>query len=696
MSIRRSIRILAAAAALSAAYLPCPAPADDALVPAGAGGTAGAAQYRPVAGMTPLTQAAKLALLRQRVKYVFILFQENRSFDHYFATYPGADGLFAHGRLIAAPGTTQLIRNIDGSYGTIRPFLIPRAIIDRHGAGVPLFPEDTATVDHSHKGILRSYHITQATLAAHVAANMVALNDGFALDEERLSFADDAATPADVVDNATGAAPTATPSLMQKQMAELVLAHLDCDTIPFLWRYADRFTLFDNFRMTAIGPSTPNAIAMIAGQVGDTQWALHPEQGDARHLTVPILADHGPAAGSDADRTPAKPPYGRDAHAARPTRNLTFATLPLSFAGSRIAEMIAADPDPTADLLDVQHDIRAIAAGNPFVEWGWYQQGFAQEPFDGTTTPDGVSHAGLHSSYIVHHNGPQYFGYLGDNPRMRAMLHGLQDFYDAVASRTLPERGGVFYVRGGFYNNDALVTADSDPAVRANFAGDDDHPAYSDAQISEANIADSVNAIAHSPYWNDSAIIITYDETDGLYDHVLPRFRTIGPDGMPETGASRIPAIVISPFAAAHTVSHTYSEHSSVIRFINALFGLTPLAQLPDELRGRALGAAQAATFHQPDLGPADALTAPMGDLTEAFDNDRLTGRAAPLPADYAAIPVATVRTLPHEGGAGCRALGIVPTDYVNGAPVDPPPQDFNPRPGLNPGTPFEGNWPQN
>src|SRR6516165_9213755 len=43
----------------------------------------------------PLTHAEKLALLRKKVKYVFVLFQENRSFDHYFGTYPGANGLIS-------------------------------------------------------------------------------------------------------------------------------------------------------------------------------------------------------------------------------------------------------------------------------------------------------------------------------------------------------------------------------------------------------------------------------------------------------------------------------------------------------------------------------------------------------------------------------------------------------------------------
>ena len=74
------------------------------------------------------------------------------------------------------------------------------------------------------------------------------------------------------------------PTLERKQFGELVMAHVDCDTAPFLWRYADRFTLFDHFMDTIIGPSTPNAIAMISGQGGETQWMLHPDQAaDGRH-----------------------------------------------------------------------------------------------------------------------------------------------------------------------------------------------------------------------------------------------------------------------------------------------------------------------------------------------------------------------------------------------------------------------------
>ena len=82
----------------------------------------------------------------------------------------------------------------------------------------------------------------------------------------------------------------------------------------------------------------------------------------------------------------------------------------------------------------MQHDVSTIGAYNPVVNWGWYQQGYDAEPYDGTTTPDGVAHT-LHSSYIVHHNGPQFFGYLGDNTSVLQHIHGQNDFYTDVAGQ---------------------------------------------------------------------------------------------------------------------------------------------------------------------------------------------------------------------------------------------------------------------
>jgi phospholipase C len=629
----------------------------------------------------PLTHAEKLGLLRKKVKYVFVLFQENRSFDHYFGTYPGANGLFSQSPS-ATPGFVQKIVNTDGTVSTISPFLIPQTVTAVNGATVPLYPADTDSSDHSHAGIDNSLDVD---------TNKVAANDRYALNAEGLTTSN-----GQIVARSTGLPPTSNPTLAQKQKAELVMSHLDCDTIPFLWQYANRFTLFDNFHQTIIGPSTPNAIAMIAGQSGETQWVLHPDEGSnvsgsSSNTALknsggePVVSDNGPFPGSNLDTASTKPPYNpEDENPATPALNQTYASLPLSFMGKSIKQTIASDENPTLDLLDVQHDIAKIAGDNlPPVLWGWYQEGYDHEPTDG-------SQPASHSSYIVHHNGPQYFGYVGDNPTVASNLHGLADFFADVAAKRLSSGGGVFYVRGGYDNNDGLTPVDPDPTVQGNFPGNDDHPGYSDAQISEALLADEINAIAQSPYWQQSAIIITYDETDGLYDHAVPRLRAFDPEGSPLSGGPRIPAIVISPFGLVHAISHEYSEHSSVIRFIDELNGLTPLADLPDEANARMLGEKQ---FGQANLGPADDQVPGMGDLFSAFDNARLLDVDAPLSPNFAEIPKSTVLSLPHYGGNGCRTLSIVPTDYVGGKVVDPPPADFNPRPGSTPGIPTSGTW---
>ena len=71
-----------------------------------------------------LSREEKLKLIRQHIKYVFVLFQENRSFDFYFGTYPGADGLYSKPKDQIA-GFTQPIVNLDGTVGTMSPFRIP-------------------------------------------------------------------------------------------------------------------------------------------------------------------------------------------------------------------------------------------------------------------------------------------------------------------------------------------------------------------------------------------------------------------------------------------------------------------------------------------------------------------------------------------------------------------------------------------
>ena len=193
-----------------------------------------------------ISEEEKLRLMRGKIKYVFVLFQENRSFDFYFGTYPGADGLYAgpNGAYAAAQvaGFTQTIVNTDGTVGTVTPFRIPAAMVDAAGKTVPLYPADIASVNHSHRGIARKIALD---------AEGVAQNSEYALTEEGVTLTD--------------GKPSKAPTLERKQFGELVMAHVDCDTAPFLWRYADRFTLFDHFMDTIVGPGWRDAVDAASG-----------------------------------------------------------------------------------------------------------------------------------------------------------------------------------------------------------------------------------------------------------------------------------------------------------------------------------------------------------------------------------------------------------------------------------------------
>jgi phospholipase C len=626
--------------------------------------------YIPPGAEPNMLHRDMVKLLQKNVKYVFVIYQENRSFDSYFGTFPGAEGLFSH-PAAETPGFTQYLLDTTGATISIQPFRIgpydtcPDSKVNGILSPTTCYAQDTDDIDHSHPRMVAKMDIV----------NGVPQMDQFAYIEELKYYT-----------------PPANPSLKAKQMGELAMAHEDCDTVPLLWGYADKFVLFDNVFQTMTGPSTPGNLAIIGAQAGQTQWALHHLEAYSGNggsgSGVPVLDDDDPLWGSPSD-----PYLAEDNMPVNPTDypgytteiNLTYATLPLTLAGGNLQNVVKTDRDASDDLADVEDDVAFISKlHQATVPFGWYEEGFDKETTDKPPYPssDPTDANGTHASYITHHNGPQYFGYIANNPNMSKQLHGLGDFFNALENKTLPREGGVFYVKGGYTNLFNLTPVDPDTIVQGAFLGDDDHPAYSDAQISEAMVAEAINKIAASPYWPQCAIIITWDDSEGDYDHVQPPLRTYGPDNSLITNGPRVPFLVISPYARTHYISHDQGSQSSVVKFVDTVFNLPPLARLPDELKGRQMAQTE---FDQENVGPEDAITPGISDLLDAFSPSRLSGKAAPLPPSYVKISDALITTLPASWGfGGCQYLGITTTDRALGI-TNVIPSDFNPRPKTNP-----------
>ena len=661
-----------------------PAAAATSLVTAQPNLNATVAAYAINPTSDPMLSTAQMtALVRSKIKYVFVIFNENNSFDHEYGTFPGVNGLYA-----APAGATPAVST--ASYN--------QSYTDVSGVAHPVHPfrigaQQNATfadsTDHSHTGLAMKIDVVSG----------VAQMDKFAQDEYQ-RYAGTQANPSTVANQKKGA-----------QFANLVMSYVDCNTVPFFWQYANRFTIFDNIFATEDTPSTPNAIAMIAGQAGETQWVQHGATpasatlayvgsingttyngtGSATPSGVPVVNDPQPYWGSafDSSTTSRQPTGAKESWApANTNENLTFASVPLTIAGTSVTSLMSGDRNASTDQADIKSDIPYIQSHSQGAfAWRWYQNGYDTEPNE--PTPDGVNLTATtvsygHLNYVSHHNGAQYFGYLANNTNETANFKGENDFFTDVANNNIPTSGGVFYIRGGYYNikgqtppiqNGAYpdtsgLTASERAAINYAKSGDDDHPSYSDKQLSEAMAARVINAIAgNATLWSQSAIIITYDESDGLYDHVAPQILSYGPDSLPLARGVRIPLLLISPYARAGAVSHAVGDHNAIIETINAVFGAPALSSLPAEAAALAAGNSAAfnqfapSGFQQKYLGPRDTNSAITDSLLSGFSPSRLRGLATPLPAAYATIPSATVESFPHYSGAGCSAIGVTPTD---------------------------------
>jgi phospholipase C len=253
-----------------------------------------------------------VASLRAHIHHVFVIYQENRSFDSYFGDYPGGDNLAtpearAHG-----------FRQWDPIGHTwVTPFFLdtPDLASPKHSRGNLIAKSDRGRMD------------------LFVAQEELYLMENGA----RWHYA--------------------------HRMGELTMAYEDCHTVPFLWFYAHHFALYDHIFEGFYDGSTPGNIDLIAAQAGQTQWARKRKEAsnpDEKGPGEPIFNDLDPHWGPYANgRVPKHVQLDQD-----------YATVLLTLLGRRAVEAKNDDEGVKQDIGELATlDHRAIP-------WGWYQQGF--------------------------------------------------------------------------------------------------------------------------------------------------------------------------------------------------------------------------------------------------------------------------------------------------------------------------------
>lgn len=124
-----------------------------------------------------------------------------------------------------------------------------------------------------------------------------------------------------------------------------------------------------------------------------------------------------------------------------------------------------------------------------------------------------------------------------------------------------------------------------------------EHPGYADVLSGDQHAAEVIAHLEKSPQWPHMLVVVTYDENGGFWDHArVPKGDYWGP-------GTRVPALIVSPFARKGTVDHTLYDTGSILRFLTRRFDLAVLPGLA--LRDRAMLTAE---------GEAP------GDLTRALD----------------------------------------------------------------------------
>jgi phospholipase C len=529
-------------------------PAGDA-GPAGPAGDAGP----PGAGVDagPVDPAAAF-VTASPIKHLVVIFGENVSFDHYFGTYPNAQnnaGEVAFTPAKNTPAVNGLAAPLDPAHGfvplTTGPNLLtanPNANPTTNGGGAAnpfrLSPSQAATEDMNHN------YMPEQKAFDNGLMDLFPLYTGTA-----------------------APAPGVTPN--QPPNTSAVMAYFDGNTVSALWNYAQNYALNDNAWTTSFGPSTPGAINLISGQTnGFAATNRAPDLMSTSH----VLADGTTPASNNA-------------------YTLIGDADPVGDVCSGAADQVSFEGKNIGDLLNAKS-----------ISWGFFSGGFdlGLTNSNGTTgcgrvTNPTVANFPFNSTdYIPHHQPFQYY------VSTQNLTHARPSSVSAIGSSFEADGKTAEPANHQYDSHDFFDTLKAGNFPAVNYlkapAYQDAHAGYSEPIDEQAFIISVVNAVADSPEWDTTAIVILYDDSDGWYDHQMPPIvnpSTSGVDalngaglcnsGVQQTGAApatpllgfagqpvlgrcgygtRIPLLVISPLAKKNFVDHTLVDQTSVLRFI--------------------------------------------------------------------------------------------------------------------------------
>jgi phospholipase C len=426
------------------------------------------------------------------IKHLVVIFQENVSFDHYFASYPEAT-------------------NTDGT-----PF--------RARAGTPSVNGlNESLQDPNNPNATQPFRLTHDQFQT--------CDQDHSYRDEQLAF--DRGLMDQFVETVGRGAGTC---LDYGHGKGLVMGYFDGNTVTALWNYAQSFAMSDNSYSTTFGPSSVGAVNFVSGQT----HGFTPD-GTAVTANNTMIGDPQPA-GDICD-----------------TRD-TSTQLP------------ASTDKNVGDLLNARN-----------VTWGWFEGGFREAPGIATCTVAHTSESNQTSNdYIPHHEPFQYYRStqnLQHLPPSSASAIGhtdqanhqydLSDFWTAVDGRNMP---AVSFLKAPAY--------------------EDGHAGYSNPLDEQRFIVETVNRLEQSRDWNDTAVVILYDDSDGWYDHQIgpivnqsqdPTFDALdgtscGSRSDPQHTLGgyqdrcgygpRQPLLVVSRWAKSNFVDHSVTDQTSVLRFV--------------------------------------------------------------------------------------------------------------------------------